>query len=261
MGMNVIQESMKDIRASEELKKNTLYYLEKQKMRARPRMAWRYAAIAACLFLFLTVGGYRLYARPVSYISIDVNPSIELGVNRFGKVVSTDAYNADGQNILNHIKLKNMSYSQAIDKLLQSEDYAVYLTEGSHLVFTVISDKSDIIMQEINKDELAREYQVSTYTSDMTCREEAHEYEMSFGKYRACQELTQYDETVSIEDCHGMTMGEICDNIKTCKRYRHGRSENSSSEEGTSENDSSGNDGGQCKGKGRHHRRHHGNGN
>ena len=273
--MNVIQESMKNIRASEELKRNTLHYLDRQKKRAMPGKVWRYAAVAACLFLFLTAGGFRLYAKPVSYISIDVNPSIELGINRFGRVVSADAYNADGQDILEHVKLKNMSYSQAIDKLLQSEDYAVYLTEGSHLVFTVISEHSDSIMQKLNEEEQSLEYRVSTYTSDMTCREEAHRHQMSFGKYRACQELTQYDETVTIEDCHGMTMGEICDHIRTCKRYRHGRSWNGNSRNGNSgnsnsgssgsgdgnlENGSWGNGGDRCKGRGRHHGRHHGNG-
>lgn len=239
--MNVIQESMKNIRASEELKRNTLHYLDRQKKRAMPGKVWRYAAVAACLFLFLTAGGFRLYAKPVSYISIDVNPSIELGINRFGRVVSADAYNTDGQDILEHVKLKNMSYSQAIDKLLQSEDYAVYLTEGSHLVFTVISERSDAIMQELNEEKRSGAYQVSTYSSDMTCREEAHQHEMSFGKYRACQELAQYDETVTIEDCHGMTMGEICDNIKSCKRYHHGRWRNGNSENNSSGDSNSGN--------------------
>ena len=239
--MNVIQESMKNIRASEELKRNTLHYLDRQKKRAMPGKVWRYAAVAAWLCLFLTAGGFRRYAKPVSYISIDVKPSIELGINRFGRVVSADAYNTDGQDILEHVKLKNMSYSQAIDKLLQSEDYAVYLTEGSHLVFTVISERSDAIMQELNEEKRSGAYQVSTYSSDMTCREEAHQHEMSFGKYRACQELAQYDETVTIEDCHGMTMGEICDNIKSCKRYHHGRWRNGNSENNSSGDSNSGN--------------------
>ena len=250
--MNVIQESMKEIQASEELKAHTLQYLKTQKRYPRPYRMWRYAAAAACLLLFLAAGGYRFYSRPVSYISIDVNPSIELGVNRFGRVVSADAYNTDGQNILDHVKLRNLAYVQAIDKLIKSDDYAVFLTEDSHLVFTVISDNSDVILKEINADALAQKYQVTTYTSDLACRQEAHQHEMSFGKYRACQELAQYDESVTIEDCHGMTMGEICDSIRSCQRYRHGREK-----QDDAENNGSGQGDGQCGGNAGHHGRHH----
>ena len=89
--MNLIQESMKEIQASKELKQNTLQYLEKQrknpkhlKTRSIPKLAVAFV----CLFFILGVGGYAVYQTPISYISIDVNPSIELSINRFGKVVS-----------------------------------------------------------------------------------------------------------------------------------------------------------------------------
>lgn len=218
--MNVIRESMREIQASEELKKNTLLYLKEQTSRPRARLAWRYAFAAVCLFLAIGAGGWRLYASPVSYISIDINPSIELGVNRFGRVVSADAYNGDGQEILSQVRLKNMSYAQAVDRLLRSGNCSVYLTEAdSQLVFTVISDDSDVMLKEISANELARRYGALIYTSDMSCREEAHRHEMSFGKYRAYLELSQYDETVTVEDCHGMTVGEICDRIESCRQH------------------------------------------
>lgn len=229
--MNRIQDSMKDIRASEELKARTLQYLRKQQKAGKPQTIWRYALAAACFFFLLAAaGGYTLYARPVSYISIDVNPSVELGVNRFGRVVSADAYNGDGQEVLKSVRLKNISYIQAIDRLLKSEDYSAYLTGDSRLVFTVISDKSEKIVREISANEISREYETQTYVSDIDCREEAHQYEMSFGKYRAYLELSQYDETVTVEDCHGMSMGEISDRIEACRD--HEEEGESHSEEG-----------------------------
>ena len=78
------------------------------------------------------VGGYSIYRRPVSYISIDVNPSIELAINRFDKVVSAKGYNADGQDILQHVPLKNISYMQAIDRLMQDAYYSRFLNKDSH---------------------------------------------------------------------------------------------------------------------------------
>ena len=111
--MNLIQESMKEIQASKELKQNTLQYLEKQrkhpkhlKTRSIPKLAVAFV----CLFFILGVGGYAVYQTPISYISIDVNPSIELSINRFGKVVSVSAYNQEGQDILKELPLKHISY-------------------------------------------------------------------------------------------------------------------------------------------------------
>ena len=92
--MNELQRSMSEIKASEELKADTLRFLADQSRaeRARSRFYMPACAMAVlCLFLLLGTGGYSLYGRPVSYVSIDVNPSIELGINRWGRVVSANA--------------------------------------------------------------------------------------------------------------------------------------------------------------------------
>lgn len=223
--MNVIRDSMKEIRASEELKQNTMEYLREQKRCARLKTIRRCALAAACICLLLIGGGYMMYARPVSYISIDVNPSVELGVNRFGRVVETEAYNRDGKDILARVPLKNVPYLKAISRLLGDESDSGYLTGDSRVFITVISDSQETILKEIRGDELSEKYGMQTYTSDLASREEAHQYEMSFGKYRACQELSQVDESVTVEECHEMSVGEIADKIESCKGHGNEKSE------------------------------------
>lgn len=220
--MKRIRESMKEIQASKELKENTMNYLKQQQRRIRARWILRYALAAACLCLMLTAGGYTVYKRPVSYISIDVNPSIEFGVNSFGRVVEVDAYNQDGENILKQTALKHVPYLKAIRHLLKDESYSGYLTEDSRVFITVISDSRETMIKEIRADGLARKYSAKTYASDLACREEAHRQAMSFGKYRACLELSMYDESITVEDCHSMSMGEIEDRIETCKGHGNG---------------------------------------
>ena len=110
--MNLIQDSLKNIRASKELKQNTLQYLQErqnQTRRLKTRVIYRYAFAIATLLLLIGASGYSVYRRPVSYISIDVNPSIELGINRFEKVVSTKSYNEEGQTVTEQVSLKNVS--------------------------------------------------------------------------------------------------------------------------------------------------------
>lgn len=223
--MNAFQKSMEGIRASEEMKQNTLRYLEAQRMkksRSGRSHGLQYALAAVCLFILFAAGGYSVYIRPVSYISIDVNPSIEMGINRFGRVVSARAYNADGQTLLKQVSVENVSYIQAIDLLLEGERSSGYLRDDSLLVFTVISDQADVILANLDADEALGAYELLTYTSDTACMEEAHRYEMSFGKYRAYLELAQYDEDVTVEDCHKMSMREIHNRIESCGK--HGQS-------------------------------------
>ncbi len=223
---NMIQKSMENLQATEEMKQNTLCYLEEQRTkqkrsipRRKSQVALRYAMAVLCIFLLTGVGGYSIYRRPVSYISIDVNPSIELAINRFDKVVSAKGYNADGQDILQHVPLKNISYMQAIDRLMQDAYYSRFLNKDSQLVFTVISEHSDVMLEQLYTDNRFQRYNVVTYSSDTACMKEAHQYKMSFGKYRAFLELSQYDTNITVEECHGMSISEIQNRIRTCQGH------------------------------------------
>ena len=240
--MNRIQKSLENIQASEELKQNTLQYLHEQqqkKCRKRRYFAPGYVMAVICLFILVGTGGYSVYQKPVSYISVDVNPSIELNINRFGRVVSAEAYNDDGRQIIEQVPLKNISYMQAIDRLLKDESYNQYLKEDSRLVFTVVSDQSEVIVEKLNSSKVFQSYGALTYTSDSSCMHEAHQHEMSFGKYRTYLELLEYDESVTIEDCHGMTMGELRDRIEACSHNGRGKQKGSHHNSGNNSHGSS----------------------
>lgn len=246
--MNRIRKSMEGIRASEDLKAGTLQYLEQQ--RSRRRFVWRrppaYVLAALCLLLLLGVGGYSRYSVPTSYISMDINPSIELGINRYGRVVTAEAYNQDGRDILQHLSLKNKTYMQAVRSLLEDETFGSYLTENAALVFTIISDSPDVMRGELAAIDTGESCDVLTYISDSHCMQEAHGYQMSFGKYRAYLELAEYDQSVTVEECHEMSMGEIQDRIEGCRQHEqteHG---------GTDQNNTDQSD------HGGHHGEHHG---
>ncbi len=217
--MNPIRDSLKNIQATEELKQKTLQCMEEKrqgKQRVGMHFTPGFALAVIGLFCLLGIGGRAVYSRPVSYISIDVNPSIEIGINRFGRVVSAEAYNEDGRGMIEQVPLKNIFYMQAIGRLLNDDKYNRYLDKDGVLVFTVISDRPEEIFEEIHASGLPKKYEALTYTSDLSCRKEAHRHEMSFGKYRTYLELLKYDEDVTIEDCHGMTMGELRERIDAC---------------------------------------------
>ncbi|MCM1428052.1 MAG: sigma-70 family RNA polymerase sigma factor [Eubacterium sp.] len=85
-------------------------------------------------------------------------------------------------------------------------------------VVTVISEDSGV-MEQINASDSLQALGALVYSSDTTSMNEAHRHDMSFGKYRAFLELSQYDADITVEDCHGMSIGEIQNRIKTCQEH------------------------------------------
>ncbi len=99
-------------------------------------------ALAACLAVLLIGGGF-VYATPTSYMYVDINPSIELGINGFDKVVSVEAMNDDGQAVLNELgRIKGMKLDDAV-KLIVDEAVAqdfIAAGDSSFVELTAVTD-------------------------------------------------------------------------------------------------------------------------
>ena len=82
----------------------------------------RLMPIAACfVFVFILIGGMLgLGNENYQTVYIDVNPSVALNVNRFGKVIGVEYLNADAKEALNGIKLKGLSAEEALEKMIKS---------------------------------------------------------------------------------------------------------------------------------------------
>ncbi|KAJ53094.1 hypothetical protein CTM_04565, partial [Clostridium tetanomorphum DSM 665] len=59
------------------------------------------------------------YFKPVSTIVLTINPSIELKVNRFNKVLKVVGLNNDGKKIINEVNIKNKSIDDALNNILK----------------------------------------------------------------------------------------------------------------------------------------------
>lgn len=224
---NEIQKAFDTIKASDTLKASTKQYVAKQRHKRQGffhgPMLSRVMPAFALLLCLLSVSGYHLLQTPVSYISMDINPSIELSLNRFDRVVQATAFNDDGQQLLDAVPVNGQTYTKAIDNLVTSETMRSYLTEENILTFTVASTDTDRERNLISGIEAAEPNQngcqhiCRSANADMSLVQQAHQQGLSFGKYAAYLELQTYDNTITVEDCKNMTMREMNDYIGQCK--------------------------------------------
>ena len=77
---------------------------------------------------------------PTAFISIDINPSLELGINRFNRIVSIRGYNEDGEELAGSLDIRFMDYDTALVSLLDSQELESYLSPDALITFTVAGD-------------------------------------------------------------------------------------------------------------------------
>ena len=233
---NEIQKAFDTIKASDTLKASTKQYVAKQRHKRQGffhgSTLSRAMPAFALLLCLLSVSGYHLLQTPVSYISMDINPSIELSLNRFDRVVQATAFNDDGQQLLDAVSVNGQTYTKAIDNLVTSETMRSYLTEENILTFTVASTDTDRERNLISGIEAAEPNQngcqhiCRSANADMSLVQQAQQQGLSFGKYAAYLELQTYDNTITVEDCKNMTMREMNDYIGQCKAGQQHHNQN-----------------------------------
>jgi len=78
------------------------------------------AFVASAAALVIISVGTWAYASPYSYVSLDVNPSIEFTVNRFDRVLRVKAVNDDGEEILQEISLEDLENQTIEDAIIST---------------------------------------------------------------------------------------------------------------------------------------------
>jgi len=146
-----------------------------------------FLAAAACLAL-VVLGGFglnRFYASPVALISLDVNPSIELSVNRLNRITAFTALNDEGTEILAEANIKNERYQGVVDSSI-----ALY------------------------SDQITAEY----HAVDESTVNGAHGHGVTAGKYLYLQELQALAPDTDISKLSHHSIEQLKGEIETCKQ-------------------------------------------
>ena len=211
-----IEKAFDQIHVEDELKQSTMEYIRRNaQAQEKPKSkAYRYLVPALACLVLLIVGSF-VYLTPTANISIDINPSIELGINRFDRVVSVKSYNDDGAELKAQLDMKNLKYTEAVEQVMENDTIEALLSKDEILTIGVIGnnvEESEKILSEV---ETCTKNEKNTYCYFANTQEVegAHELGLSCGKYKAYLELHSLDGSITADDVKNMTMREIRDLI------------------------------------------------
>jgi hypothetical protein len=187
-------------------------------------------ALAACAILSSGGGVYAYAKTPVAYVSMDINPSVELGVNAFDKVVSVEAYNDDGKKIIEGTDLRNYHIDNAISTLVSHAISEGYIKEdgSSAIEITTSIDKDncerkldeslkEVAHKTLNNNDV--EADIETENVALARRDEARKLGITPGKLNLIQKLQELDSTITVEDYKDSSVKDIQKKTIELRKY------------------------------------------
>ncbi|WP_099364526.1 anti-sigma factor domain-containing protein [Fredinandcohnia onubensis] len=155
---------------------------------------WRYAvasSLVAILFLSLFIP-FSSRDEVYAYMSIDINPSFEVGLDENLQVISIEALNDEAKKLLESIPdWKNSTLDSITEKIIENSKDSGYLKGGKQvLITTVVTDSHNTdVDRELEQgiEEIKEEYKkeqiaVTSITSTVETRKAAQEKGISTGK-------------------------------------------------------------------------------
>ena len=149
------------------------------------------ASILVACFLFAVLFFYNQPEEKVfAYVSVDINPSLEVSVTKDFRVIDLQACNDDGRRILKELKQwENKQLQEVIRTIIKQSQEDKYLTNDKQVMLTTVAkDKGLEPLLEKEMKELKKEYELKHITveyqsSTMQVRENARKAGIGTGVY------------------------------------------------------------------------------
>ncbi|KAF0197038.1 MAG: hypothetical protein FD169_710 [Bacillota bacterium] len=173
---------------------------------------------AACLLIALC-GGIWFDNYALAYVAIDINPSIELGINWRDKVVAVKALNEEAVQIIAAHNPQGLQIAVAVTKIVReslralpvdSEPMAIVSVSGKAKAAAIKEIVQDAVQKELTKEKKAS--RVVGLVVPATIREEAKDAGVSPGQYALALKATEKGSTVTTEEIRGQGLQKALEN-------------------------------------------------
>lgn len=174
--------------------------------------------VAAILAIGIMAAVY--YLSPANYLSLDVNPSIELQTNRLNQVVSVNPVNEDAKQILAGYELTDRNLETVIKDIVDRMIVNGYIasdldneilisTEDKSTTSTLADTVNNIITAYLKEKQLAASTILQTVNATDEELQASHANNVSVGKMRLIQSLIANNSTLTVEELSGMRISDL----------------------------------------------------
>lgn len=175
---------------------------------ARPRYRSLLAAAACLLVVFLGAGGALAWFTPVSAVSVEAGPSLELTLNRFDRVLQVQGDSAQDQELADKLELTYLSYTDALEAILGSQEVSQALDSGTELAVTVAGQNQQHC-QDLMEDTQSCAGHGSCSSADWSQVTAAQKEGLSLSKYQMLLQLQALDPSITAEQVNGCSMHQL----------------------------------------------------
>lgn len=185
-------------------------------------------AVAASLLVIMigTLGTYGYVNADAALISVDMASSVELTLNRMGRVKATTAYNEEGAALLAEASVVGQPYDQAMTALLGTDTALEAMRTSDSLDVSIYASAAQeqalIETTHATLDRTQAENpQLKTFchSVDSALVGQAHTHGMTSGKYLVFLELQAMEPDLAVEDVQDTHTGEM---RRELHRHREG---------------------------------------
>lgn len=222
------------------------------------------AAAAACLLVvFLGTGGALAWFTPVSAVSVEAGTSLELSLNRFDRVLQVQGDSDQDQEFADRLGLTYLTYTDALETILDSQEVSQALDGGAELAVTVAGQNEEHC-QDLLEDTQSCAGHGTCSSADWSQVTAAQQAGLSLSKYQMLLQLQALDPSITPQQVGECSMHQLRQWLSDLSGT--GQAANTSSQDDSCDDQerSSGNDqgsgAGQGSGNGGNGSGHHGNG-
>lgn len=194
---------------------------------APKKRRWRAAPWVAAACLVLAAGGgflgvrYQQAGAVASVVSLDVNPSVRLEINRAEKVLSAMPVNEDAALVLDGMDLTGTDLEVAVNAIIGSLLKHGYVDELANSVLISVEDEDRArgaaleekltgdISQVLESASVNGAILSQTFAGDQALRQQAEEYGISMGKAALIQTLVDSSTHLSFGSLAGLSINEL----------------------------------------------------
>ena len=193
-----------------------------RKRKAKPRR-WLMIAAPIAAVLVLVLGSWFGFANYTTdaVVAFDVNPSIELSVNRAEKILKVNSRNSEAHEIIGDMDLKGVNLDVAVNALIGSMVQKGYISDLNNSILITVNSKDAEKGEQLQKrlaanvDSLLKGLSIDgailsqTAAADDDTNELADRFAISPGKAAIVKLLLEEDPSLEYEDVAVLSINDL----------------------------------------------------